>query len=65
VEQTVENRRPSKMGEVATLLFVHFNLYNTACEHVFIPQINPHCILSQIYALSIELYYLLFFFPSF
>jgi hypothetical protein len=53
------------MGEVATLLFVHFNLYNTACEHVFIPQINPHCILSQIYALSIELYYLLFFFPSF
>ena len=26
VKQTVENRRPSKMGDVATLLFVHFNL---------------------------------------
>ena len=25
VKQTVANRRPSKMGDVATLLFVHFN----------------------------------------
>jgi hypothetical protein len=25
VKQTAENRRPSKMGDVATLLFVHFN----------------------------------------
>jgi hypothetical protein len=25
VKQTVENRRPSKMCDVATLLFVHFN----------------------------------------
>jgi hypothetical protein len=25
VKQTVENRKPSKMGDVATLLFVHFN----------------------------------------
>jgi hypothetical protein len=25
VKQTVENRRPSKMGDIATLLFVHFN----------------------------------------
>jgi hypothetical protein len=25
VKQTVENRRPSNMGDVATLLFVHFN----------------------------------------
>jgi hypothetical protein len=25
VKQTVENRRPSKMGDVATLLFVHIN----------------------------------------
>ena len=24
-KHTVENRRPSKMGDVATLLFVHFN----------------------------------------
>jgi hypothetical protein len=31
-------------------------------EHVFIPEINPHCILSQIYALFIEFYYALFFF---
>ena len=34
------------MSDVATLLFVHFN-YNTVSEHVFIPEINPHCILSQ------------------
>ena len=25
VKQTAENRRPSKMGDVVTLLFVHFN----------------------------------------
>ena len=25
MKQTVENRRPSKMGDVATLLFVHFS----------------------------------------
>ena len=31
-------------------------------EHFFIPEINPHCILSQIYALFIEFYYALFFF---
>jgi hypothetical protein len=31
-------------------------------EHVFIPEINPHCILSQIYALFIEFYYALFLF---
>ena len=30
--------------------------------HVFIPEINPHCILSQIYALFIEFYYALFLF---
>ena len=58
VKQTVENMRPSKMGDVATLLFVHFN---TASEQVFIPEINPHCILSQIYALFIEFYYALVF----
>ena len=28
----------------------------------FIPEINPHCILSQIYALFIEFYYALGFF---
>ena len=61
VNQTVENRRPSKMGDVATLLFGHFNIIIVS-EHVFIPEINPHCILSQIYALFIEFYYALFFF---
>jgi hypothetical protein len=49
------------MGDVATLLFVHFN-FIIVSEHVFIPEINPHCILSQIYALFIEFYYALFFF---
>ena len=38
VKQTVENRRPSKMGDVVTLLFVHFN-FITVLEHVFIPEI--------------------------
>jgi hypothetical protein len=33
------------------------SFHNTASEHVFIPEINPHCILSQIYALFIEFYY--------
>jgi hypothetical protein len=35
--------------------------HNTVSEHVFIPEINPHCILSQMYALFIEFYYALFF----
>ena len=61
VKQTIGNRRPSKMGDVATLLFGHFN-FIIVSEHVFIPEINPHCILSQIYALFIEFYYALFFF---
>jgi hypothetical protein len=38
---------------------------NTALEHVFIPEINPHCLLSQIYALFIEFYYALFLFLFF
>ena len=49
------------MGDVATLLFGHFN-FIIVSEHVFIPEINPNCILSQIYALFIEFYYALFFF---
>ena len=61
VKQTVENRRPSKMGDVATLLFGHFN-FIIVSEHLFIPEINPHCILSQIDALFIEFYYALFLF---
>ena len=61
VKQTVENRRPSKMGDVATLLFVHFN-FIILSEHVCIPEINPHCILSQICALFVEFYYALFLF---
>jgi hypothetical protein len=39
--------------------------HNTASEHVFIPEINPHCILSQIYALFIEFDYALFLFLFF
>ena len=58
-KQTIENRRPSKMGDVATLLF------DTASEHVFIPENNPHCISSQMYALFIEFYYALVFFVFF
>ena len=52
------------MVNVATLLFGQFN-FIIVSEHVFIPEINPHCILSQIYALFIELYYALFFFLLF
>jgi hypothetical protein len=42
--------------------FVRGYINNTASEHAFIPEINPHCILSQIYALFIEFYYALFLF---
>ena len=59
VKQTVENRRPSKMGDVATVLFVHFNFIIQFRNMFFIPEINPHCILSQIYALFTEFYYAL------
>ena len=38
MKQTAENRRPSKMGDVATLLFGHFN-FIIVSEHVFIPEI--------------------------
>ena len=48
------------MGDVAILLFGHFN-FIIVSEHVFIPEINPNCILSQIYALFIEFYFALFF----
>ena len=65
VKQTVENRRPSKMGDVATLLFVHFNFIIQQRNMFFIPEINPHCILSQIYALFNEFYYALFLFLLF
>ena len=40
-------------------------IHNTASEHVFIPEINPHCIWSQIHALFIEFYYALFLFLFF
>jgi hypothetical protein len=34
VKQTVENRRPSKMSDVVTLLFVHFNIkFPPKCIH--------------------------------
>jgi hypothetical protein len=63
VKQTVENRRPSKMGDVAILLFVHFNfIIQFRNMFVFLKSIHimRHCILSQIYALFIEFYYALF-----
>ena len=50
------------MGDVATLLFVHFNFIIQIRNMFFFPEINPHCILSQIYALFIEFYYALFLF---
>jgi hypothetical protein len=50
------------MGDFATLLFVHFNIIIQLRNMFFIPEINPHCILSQIYALFIEFYYALGFF---
>ena len=62
VKQTVENRRPSKMSDVATVLFVHFNFIIQFRNMFFIPEINPHCILSQIYTLFTEFYYALFLF---
>jgi hypothetical protein len=62
VKQTVENRRPSKMDDVATVLFVHFNFIIQFRNMFFIPEINPHCILSQIYTLFTEFYYALFLF---
>jgi hypothetical protein len=55
VKQTVENRWRCDI----TIRSLQF--HNTASEHVFIPEINPHCILSLIYALFIEFYYALFF----
>jgi hypothetical protein len=60
VKQTVENRRPSNMGDVATLLFVHFN-FIIEFQNMFLFLKSIH-ILSQIYALFIEFYYALFFF---
>jgi hypothetical protein len=59
--------KPSKTGDrrkwVTLLITIRSLLFhNTVSEHVFIPEINPHCILSQIYALFIEFYYDLFFF---
>ena len=42
--------------------FMQFQHHNIASEHVFIPEINSHCILSQIYALFIEFYYAFFCF---
>ena len=47
------------MGDVATVLFVHFNFIIQFRNMFFIPEINPHCILSQIYTLFTEFYYAL------
>ena len=53
------------MGDVAKLLFVHFNFIIQFRNTFFFPEINPHCILSQIYALFIEFYYVLLLFLFF
>jgi hypothetical protein len=42
----------TKSGNEKPLYF-----HNTTSEHILIPEINPHCILSQIYAFFIEFYY--------
>ena len=47
------------MSDVATVLFVHFNFIIQFRNMYFIPEINPHCILSQIYSLFTEFYYAL------
>jgi hypothetical protein len=49
----------SDVDKIFPKMYSQYVLYNTASEHVFIPDINPHCILSQIYALFIEFYYAL------
>jgi hypothetical protein len=59
-----KNYVPHLLFHVQIVVFRNsfFRHLNTASEHVFIPEINPHCILSQIYALFIEFYYALFLF---
>ena len=65
VKQTVENRRLSKMGDVATLLFVHFNfIIQLRNMFLFLKSILI-ALLSQIYALFTEFYYALFLFLFF
>ena len=59
VKQTVENRKPSKMGDIATLLFVHFN-FIIQLRNMFLFLKSIH--ISQIYALFIEFYMLCFCF---
>ena len=56
VKQTVEN------GWRCDITIRSLQFHNTASERVFISEINPHCILSQIYVLFIEFYYALFLF---
>ena len=59
VKQTVEN------GWRCDITIRSLYFHNAASEHVFIPKINPHCILSQIYAMFIEFYYALLLFLFF
>jgi hypothetical protein len=47
VKQTVENRRPSKMGDVATLLFVHF-IFIIQLQNIFLfPKSRTTSIISR------------------
>ena len=58
-QETVEN------GWRCDITIRSLYFHNKPSEHVFIPEINPHWILSQIYALFIEFYYALFSFLFF
>jgi hypothetical protein len=52
VKQTAENRRPSKMGDVATLLFGHFNfiVMKSTERHFFQnTECTYHCIIMYIF----------------
>ena len=59
VKQTVEN------GWRCDITIHSLYFHNTTSEHIFIPEINPHWILSQMYALFIEFDYALFLFSFF
>ena len=57
MKQTVENRRPLIMGDVAILLLVHFNFIIQLWNMFFsLPKSIPQCILSQLHVLFIEFY---------
>ena len=63
VKQTVENRRPSKMGDVATLLFVHFNfIIQLRNMFLFLKSIHIHTFMLCL--LSFSMLFFFFFFKD-